>query len=599
MQQTPNGHDAHAAHAAPVRNAQATDSTARAGAPAIRADEVFDAIVVGSGISGGWAAKELTQKGLRTLVLERGGPTVHGESYTTEHKAPWELDFRGRGDRKTWARENAIQSQAGPFGEATAHWYINDRQNPYSQPSGKFLWIRGDHVGGRSITWGRQSYRHSELDFTANAREGVEVDWPIRYADIAPWYSHAERFAGISGEKLGLSYLPDGEFLPPMEQNVVEKHVRAGIERNFPGRTMTIGRTAVLTQAHQGRAACHYCGPCDRGCSTGSYFSSVASTLPAAEATGRMTLRPNSVVHSLIYDETTDRVTGVRVIDRETKEPIEFRGKLVFLCASTLGTTQILLNTKTPRFPNGLANSSDTLGHYIMDHHFKVGAIADIEGFDDRYYSGNRPNGIYVPRFRNLDAATKMPDFLRGYGYQGGAWREGWGRGGGGAGFGADFKNDLRSPGAWKMFLNAFGEVLPQRSNYADLDPTLVDEWGIPALRIHAALGPNEEAMRLDMATAAVEMLEAVGGKNVSSFSDSYALGEGIHEMGTARMGRDPRTSVLNSFNQAHDVPNLFITDGSCMTSASCVNPSLTYMALTARAVDHAVNAMKRGDLRV
>ncbi len=583
---------------APTRTVQA-DSAARPAAPAIRPNEVYDAIVVGSGISGGWAAKELTEKGLRTLVLERGAPVTHGESYTTEHVPPWQAEFRGRGDRKRFEREYPMQSQAGPFGEYTAHWYVNDRVHPYTLGRDNFLWIRGYHTGGRSLMWGRQSYRHAELDFTANAREGVEVDWPIRYADIAPWYDHAEDFAGISGAAEGLSYLPDGKFLPPMPLNVVEQHVRRGIEQNFPGRTMTIGRTAVLTVNHRGRAACHYCGPCDRGCSTGSYFSSLSSTLPAAEATGRMTLRPNSIVHSLVYDETADRVTGVRVIDRESKEEMVFNARLVFLCASALGSTQILLNTKTPRFPDGLANASGALGHYIMDHHFKVGAIGDVEGFEDRYYYGNRPNGIYVPRFRNLDAATRHPDFLRGYGYQGGAWRDGWGRGANEPGFGADLKNSLREPGPWKMFLIAFGEVLPQYENYCELDPSVVDEWGIPALRIHASLGPNELAMRRDMETAGVEMLEAVGAKNVSGFADTYALGEGIHEMGTARMGRDPRTSVLNGFNQAHDVPNLFVTDGACMTSASCVNPSLTYMALTARAVNYAVDQMRRGDLRV
>lgn len=584
-------------HSAPTRTVQA-DTTARS-APAIRQDDVFDAIVVGSGISGGWAAKELTEKGLRTLVLERGGPTIHGESYSTEHVPPWEMEFRGRGDRKRWAEDYPMQSQAGPFNAYTAHWYVNDRENPYTLGRDNFLWIRGYHVGGRSLMWGRQCYRWSELDFTANAREGVEIDWPIRYADIAPWYDYVEAHAGISGEARGLSYLPDGQFLPPMPLNAVEQHVQSGIEGNFPGRVLTIGRVAVLTQHHKGRAACHYCGPCDRGCSTGSYFSSLSSTLPAAEATGRMTLRPNSIVHSLIYDEETDRVTGVRVIDRETKQEMEFRGRLVFLCASALASTQILLNTKTPRFPTGLANGSGALGHYIMDHHFKVGAGADFDGFEERYYRGNRPNGIYIPRFRNLDSRTRHPDFLRGYGYQGGAWRDGWGRGAWGPGFGVELKESLRQPGQWKMHMTAFGEVLPQYDNYCELDPTTTDEWGIPALKIHASLGPNEIAMRKDMAEAGAEMLEAAGGRNVSSHTNSYALGEGIHEMGTARMGRDPRTSVLNGWNQAHEVPNLFVTDGACMTSASCVNPSITYMALTARAVDYAVDQMKRGDLRV
>lgn len=584
---------AHGHGAAPGAQALA----ASMGAPYIAQREEYDAIVVGSGMSGGWAAKELTEKGLRTLVLERGGPVTAGpESYTTEHMPPWEAEFRGRGDRKAYQQTHPMQSQAGPFNEYTAHWYVNDVENPYVEGSGKFLWIRGYHVGGRSLMWGRQSYRWSDLDFEANAREGIEVDWPIRYADLAPWYDYVEDHAGISGEALGLPQLPDSRFLPPMEQNVLERHVREQIEQRFAGRVMTIGRTAILTQPHKGRAACHYCGPCDRGCTVGAYFSSVSSTLPMAAATGRMTLRPNSIVHSLIYDEQRDRVTGVRVLDRETREEMEFYGRIVFLCASALASTQLLLNTRTPRFPNGLANSSGALGKYIMDHHFKVGASADFDGFTDRYTFGNRPNGIYIPRFRNLDRASRM-DFLRGYGYQGAGYRTGWSRGADAPGFGADLKERLREPGPWRMSLTAFGEVLPRAENYLELDPEVTDAWGIPALRIHAALGPNEEAMRRDMVTSAAEMLEAAGGKNVREEIDTYALGEGIHEMGTARMGRDPRTSVLNGWNQTHDVPNLFVTDGACMTSAACQNPSLTYMALTARAVDYAVGQINRGEL--
>ncbi len=583
----------------PAPPAAAPSDTARAGAPAIRRDDVFDAIVIGSGITGGWAAKELTEKGFRTLVLERGRPATHGASYVTEHRAPWEAPFRGRGDRQAYAAEKPMQSQIGPFNEGAAHWYINDRDNPYTAARDPVLWIRGDHVGGRSLMWGRHCYRWSDLDFEANAREGVEIDWPIRYADLAPWYDYVEGYVGISGERLGLAHLPDGPFLPPMPLTAVEQHVRQGIERQFPGRTLTIGRVATLTEPHRGRAACHYCGPCDRGCSTSSYFSSLSVTLPAAEATGRLTLRPNALVHSLVYDESTDRVTGVRVIDRETRDEIVYRGRLVFLCASALASTQILLHTRTPRFPDGLANSSGALGHYFMDHHMKVGAEADVEGFADRYYVGNRPTGTYVPRFRNLDAATRHDGFLRGYAYEGGTWREGWERGAYGPGFGAELKTRLREPGMWKMFLTGFGEILPRHDNYVDLDPDVTDAWGIPALRIHTSLGPNERAMRADMATAAAEMLDAAGGTNVFSFDDSYAFGEGIHEMGTARMGRDPQTSVLNGWNQAHDVPNLFVTDGACMTSAACQNPSITYMALTARAVDYAADQIRRGDLRI
>jgi len=584
---------------APVAPAVQADTAARPEAPAFRRDEVFDAIVVGSGITGGWAAKELTEKGLRTLVLERGGPTVHGASYVTEHMAPWQAPFRGRGDRQAYAIEQPMQSQIGPFNEYSAHWYINDRENPYTVGRDPVLWVRGDHVGGRSLMWGRHCYRWSDLDFTANAREGVEVDWPIRYADLAPWYDYVEDYIGLSGERLGLAHLPDGPFLPPMPLTAVEEHVRAGIRERFPGRTLTIGRVATLTQSHRGRAACHYCGPCDRGCSTGSYFSSLSSTLPAAEATGRLVLRPNALVHSLVYDEGRDRVTGVRVIDRASREEVVYSGRLVFLCASALASTQILLNTRTPRFPGGLANSSGALGLYLMDHHMKAGAEADYEGFEERYYVGNRPNGTYVPRFRNLDAATRHAGFRRGYAFEGGTWREGWDRAAYGPGFGAELKNRLRQPGVWKLFFTGFGEILPNRDNYVELDPSVVDAWGIPALRIHASLGENERAMRADMVASAAEMLEATGGKNVYPFDDTYAFGEGIHEMGTARMGRDPRTSVLNGFNQAHDVPNLFVTDGACMASSACQNPSITYMALTARAVDFAVEQVRRGDLRV
>ncbi len=566
----------------------------------VQTRETYDAIVVGSGISGGWAAKELSEKGLRTLVLERGRHIEHGKDYITEHKPAYEMPFRGRGDRKLWEKDYPMQSQAGPVNEYTQHFYVKDTEHPYTTAEGKpFLWVRGYHTGGRSLMWGRQCYRLSDLDFEANAKEGVGIDWPIRYADIAPWYDYVEGFAGISGQAEGLPQLPDGNFLPPMPFTVAEQFVKDGIAQHYDDRMMTIGRAAVLSQAHQGRAACHYCGPCDRGCSPGSYFSSLSSTLPAAQATGNMTLRSNSIVHSLIYDEEKDRVTGVRVIDRETKEEMEFYGNLVFLCASAFGSTQILLNTKTPRFPNGLANSSGTLGKYIMDHHFKVGAGGEVPGFEDRYTYGNRPNGIYIPRFRNLGDAQTKTGFLRGYGYQGGGFRDSWGRGAAEEGFGVALKEKLREPGTWRFGITAFGEILPREDNYVELNPDLTDQWGLPTLRFHVTLGDNERQMREDMMTQAAEMLEAVGCKNVYPYNAPYAPGEGIHEMGTARMGRDPKTSVLNAHNQAHDVPNLFVTDGACMTSAGCQNPSITYMALTARAADYAVSEMKNGNLRV
>jgi choline dehydrogenase-like flavoprotein len=557
----------------------------------------FDAIVVGSGITGGWAAKELTEKGLKTLVLEAGRNIVPEEDYV-EHVPQWEMKFRGMGDRRKLTDEQPIQSTCYACDEWSSKFFIKDREHPYTTDPGKpFRWIRGRQVGGRSITWGRQSYRWSDLDFEANVRDGVATDWPIRYADLAPWYDYVEEFAGISGEALGLPQLPDSKFLPPMQLNCAEQFVRSELAKHFGGeRVLTIGRAAILTQDHLDRAGCHYCGPCERGCITRSYFSSLNATLPAAEKTGRMTLRPFSVVHSLIFDANTRRASGVRVIDAQTKASIEFRGSVVFLCASTLESTRILLNSATSEFPNGLANSSGELGHNLMDHVNAGGATALIPSNEERLeIGGRRPNGTYMPRFRNVKA--KHPDFLRGYGFQGGGHREGWNRGVIEAGFGADFKKALSRPGPWRFSFFGFGECLPNHKNYVEVDKQKVDAWGIPTLRIHCAWGENELALRKDMAKTAAEMLEAVGGKNILPFEQEDPPGFAIHEMGTARMGRDPKTSVLNAFNQAHDVKNLFIGDGAAMVSSACVNPSLTYMALTARACDYAVSQMKKGEL--
>ena len=561
--------------------------------------EPYDAIVVGSGITGGWAAKELCERGLTTLVLERGRHVEHGKDYITEWLQPWQLPHRGRGEQALYERDYPIQSKNYAFGETTRHFFVNDREHPYITPDDRpFRWIRGYQLGGRSLIWGRLCWRWSDLDFEANLRDGQGVDWPIRYRDLAPWYAHVERFVGVSGERLGLPYLPDGEFLPPWELNCAEQVVKRGIERAFPGRHMTITRVANLTQAHEGRGPCRARNQCARGCSYGGYFSSVAATLPAAQRTGRLTVVTDAIVHSVIYDERKDRATGVRVVDRNTKETREYAGRLIFLCASTLGTAQILLNSKTARFPTGLANSSGEVGHNLMDHISKAGASGTVPGLEDKYVYGRRPTGTYVPRFRNLGGKRDGKlGFLRGYGIQAGAGRDGWMRGASEPGLGAELKQRLREPGPWEMTMQGYGECLPRHENYADLDPERTDAWGIPLLRVHCAWSDNERALREDVKAQAAEMLEAAGCRNVETYDHDGPPGFSVHEMGTARMGRDPKTSVLNAYNQAHDVPNLFVTDGACMASSSCVNPSLTYMALTVRAVDHAVGELTRGNL--
>jgi choline dehydrogenase-like flavoprotein len=556
----------------------------------------YDALIVGSGITGGWAAKELTEKGLKVLVLEAGRTIVPEQDYV-EHVPIWEVKYRGWDDRAVRERTQYVQRECYYACDEFSHkFFVDDVQNPYSNsPGTKFSWIRGRQVGGKSLTWGRQTYRFSDLDFEANLREGIAVDWPIRYQDIAPWYDYVEEFAGISGQAEGLAQLPDSKFLPAMEMTCVEQDLRAALAKNYDDRILTIGRCAILTRVHNGRAACHYCGICHRGCITGSYFSSISSTLPAAQKTGRLTIRPYSVVHSLIFDPTSRRVTGIRVIDANTKSTLEFKGRIVFLCASTLESARILLNSATPEFPNGLANSSGELGHNVMDHHMGSGAGAVMPGHKDKIPFGNRPNGIYIPRFRNVN--SKRKDFVRGYGYQGGGSREGWNRGLKMAGLGVDFKKELSAPGPWYMRLAGFGECLPSHDNYIEIDKDKADAWGIPTINIHCTWSQNEIAMARDISAQAAEMLAAAGAKEISVWEEMTPPGLAIHEMGSARMGRDPKTSVLNAYNQAHDVKNLFITDGSCMVSSSCVNPSLTYMALTARACDYAVTQMKKNEL--
>ncbi|MGC6402408.1 MAG: GMC oxidoreductase [Flavobacteriaceae bacterium] len=559
----------------------------------------FDAIVVGTGVSGGWAAKELCEKGLKTLVLERGRMVKHIEDYPTMHNDPWDYPAGDLITKETRERQGKQSRTGYTTTESHKHFFVDDIDHPYNEDQ-PFDWMRGYHVGGRSLMWGRQSYRLSDYDFEANLKDGIAVDWPIRYKDIAPWYDYVEDYIGVSGENLGLPQLPDGKFLKPMEMNCLEEHVKESLANNYNDRVMTIGRTAHITEGTKpgsGRSSCQYRNRCMRGCPFGAYFSSVTSTLPAAEATGNMTLRPNSIVHEVIYDDSSQRATGVRVIDTETKETIEFKAKVIFLCASAVASASILMQSTSSRFPNGLGNDSGELGHNIMDHHLGVGAYGTFEGLEDKYYTGRRPNGIYIPRFRNLGGATDRKDFIRGYGYQGGASRSSTGVQSAEMAFGASFKEEILKPGQWTMSLGGFGEILPYHENKMYLDYDKKDQWGLPTVTFEATIKENELNMRKDMMEQAVEMLEKAGLKNVGSYDRGYSIGLGIHEMGTARMGRDPKTSVLGAYNQIHAVPNVYVTDGAAMTSAGNQNPSLTYMALTARAASHAVEQLKNNNL--
>jgi len=558
-----------------------------------KAQHTYDAIVIGSGISGGWAAKELTEKGLQVLLLDRGRNVEHIKDYTTANKAPWEFAHRGR-LTEAQKESHPYLKRDYPYSEFNETFWMNDNENPYTEKK-RFDWYRSDVVGGKSLMWGRQTYRLTDLDFEANAKEGIAVDWPIRYKDIAPWYDYVEKFVGISGNNDGIPHLPDGQLLPPMEMFCVEKEVKKQLEQKFKGRHLIIGRTANLTQSHLGRGTCQYRDLCSRGCPYGAYFSTQSSTLPAAMATGNLTLKPNSLVDTVIYDEQKEKATGVQVIDTEKNEMVTYYAKLIFVNGSTLGSTFVLLNSTSHRFPTGLGNGSGQLGHNLMDHHFRTGAAGIIEGYDDIYYSGRRPNGIYIPRFRNLGPDKR--DYLRGFGYEGSASREGWARGLSAPGVGAGFKDWLTTPGAWKLGIIGYGECLPYYDNQVTLNKNLPNKYGQPSLTIDAEFKENEKKMRVDMMNDAAEMLEASGLKYVTPFDDGCYPGMAIHEMGTARMGRDPKTSVLNGFNQMHEVPNVFVTDGSCMTSSANQNPSLTYMALTARACDYAVKELKKGNI--
>lgn len=559
---------------------------------------IYDAIVIGTGVSGGWAAKELCEQGLKTLVLERGRMVEHVKDYPTANKEAWDFEFRGASSQEELKKQLKQNRTGFVTHEATRHWFVNDLKHPYNEIK-RFDWIRGYHVGGRSLTWGRQALRMSNLDFEANKKENIGVDWPIRYKDIEPWYAKVEKYIGVSGENLGLDHLPDGEFLPPMELNCVEESFREKITKHYPDRYLTIGRFANLTgnENYEGRANCIYRNRCMRGCPLGAYFSSNSSTLPAAKRTGNMVLKTNAIVHEIVYDDTKKKATGVKVIDAITNERIEFSAKLIFCCASTVATTSILLQSRSERFPNGLGNDSGELGHNLMDHHFRVGATATSHKFQNKTYKGSRPASFHIPRFQNLKDMEPHPNFLRGYSFQGSASRTNWRRAIKELSYGKDVMKELLKPGPWQIGLTGFGECLPYHENKITLNYNKKDQWGLPTVTFDAEFKENEKAMRKDMKQEAIKMLTAAGFSNVKGYDEGFFPGHAIHEMGTARMGHDPETSILNKNNQIHGIPNVYVTDGACMTSSGNQNPSLTYMALTARAVAHAVNQIKNNHI--
>ncbi len=556
-------------------------------------ENIYDAIVIGSGISGGWAAKELTEKGLKVIMLERGEHIEHVKDYKTANMEAWDFPHRGRRTQEM-IKDYPVLKRDYPLNETNLSYWVKDAECPYTEVK-RFDWFRGYHTGGRSLMWGRQSYRWSDMHFEENAKDGIAVDWPIRYKDVEPWYDYVEKFAGISGNKDGLVQLPDGHFLPPMDMTCVEKDAAVRLKEKFKNRDMIIGRTANLTAPIEGRTQCQFRNKCWLGCPFGAYFSTQSSTLPAARKTGNLTLRPWSIVTKILYDKDKKKATGVEVLDAETMKTYEYKAKIVFLNASTLNSAWVLMNSATDVWPDGLGSSSGELGHNLMDHHLNVGASGSVDGYEDKYYFGRRANGVYIPRYRNFFGDKR--NYIRGFGYQGGGARSGYARSAEEIALGVDLKEALSEPGGWTMNLGGFGETLPYHDNKATLDKTKKDKWGLPVLAIDAELKENELKMRKDMLNDAQEMLEAIGVKNIHSRDANPFLGRGIHEMGTARMGKDPKTSVLNKWNQVWDAQNVFVTDGACMTSAACQNPSLTYMALTARAADYAVSELKKGNI--
>ena len=552
-------------------------------------------------MSGGWAAKELTEQGLKTLVLDRGKPLEHGTDYITEGKAPWEMELRGKFDREEALEEQRKQMTCYAYSGYTKHHFINDKENPYEAVDGTtFDWFRTAKVGGKSLLWARFSYRFGPVDFESNKLDGHGIDWPIRYSDLEKWYDYVELFAGVSGNRDNIESLPDGIYQPPQVMNIVERHIKEKVESNYPDRHMIIGRCANLTepteeQIELGRSKCQARRQCERGCSFGANFSSLSATLPAAERTGNLTLQADSIVHSVLYDEESGKASGVRYINTKTGEATEVTARVVFMCASAISTLQVLLNSRSETYPDGIGNSSGVLGHYVMDHPKGVGARGIMPGFEEHYYQGRRPTATYIPRFRNLKG--QETDYYRGFGLQGGASREGWGRGSSASGIGADFKNANRKPGRWTVRYGAYGEALPYFDNHVRLSETKTDQWGLPILQASVTWRENEYKQLADASATAAEILRVAGLTDVEEYSDIPAPGNANHEMGGACMGRDPKTSYLNKWNQSHDVPNLFVTDGSSLPSGAVQNPSLTYMAISARAANHAARLVKDGVL--